>query len=202
MHAVTQLKRLFRIAEGDFTQFAREEVAELLATQLERALADRQVDDREAVQKVRLQESFGLGYDEFLELTRPLFDEVAAQLWEEGVEKGWYVDELERRIAALGTVYSVQWQIDRASAPVYEAIEQASAAEEKQLRGEVRSRHISQDVKDQVWRRDQGRCVECGSQERLEFDHIIPFARGGANTYRNIQLLCEPCNRTKSASIG
>jgi 5-methylcytosine-specific restriction endonuclease McrA len=26
--------------------------------------------------------------------------------------------------------------------------------------------------------------------------------KGGANTYRNIQLLCEPCNRSKSAKIG
>tara|TARA_B100001079_G_scaffold168369_1_gene144474 strand:+ start:3782 stop:4129 length:348 start_codon:yes stop_codon:yes gene_type:complete len=64
------------------------------------------------------------------------------------------------------------------------------------------SRHISQSVKDKVWRRDQGKCVECGSSNRLEFDHIIPFAKGGANTYRNIQLLCEKCNRSKSDKIG
>ena len=42
----------------------------------------------------------------------------------------------------------------------------------------------------------------CGSNENLEFDHIIPFSEGGANTYRNIQLLCQPCNRSKSDSIG
>lgn len=65
-----------------------------------------------------------------------------------------------------------------------------------------RSRHISQNVKDKVWRRDGGKCVECGSQERLEFDHIIPHSKGGSNTYRNIQLLCEHCNRSKSAKIG
>ena len=65
-----------------------------------------------------------------------------------------------------------------------------------------RSRTISQEVKDRVWNRDGGKCVECGSNENLEFDHIIPFSKGGANTYRNIQLLCEPCNRNKSAKIG
>tara|TARA_Y100001935_G_scaffold252060_1_gene255197 strand:- start:413 stop:760 length:348 start_codon:yes stop_codon:yes gene_type:complete len=65
-----------------------------------------------------------------------------------------------------------------------------------------RSRHIAQSVKDKVWRRDQGKCVECGSKHRLEFDHIIPFAKGGSNTYRNIQLLCEKCNRSKSDNIG
>ena len=65
-----------------------------------------------------------------------------------------------------------------------------------------RSRRISQDVKDKVWRRDEAKCVECSSNENLEFDHIIPHSKGGANTYRNIQLLCEKCNRSKSAKIG
>ncbi len=52
-----------------------------------------------------------------------------------------------------------------------------------------------------VWQRDQGCCVKCGSQERLEFDHIIPIVAGGSNTDRNIQLLCESCNRSKGATI-
>jgi 5-methylcytosine-specific restriction endonuclease McrA len=61
---------------------------------------------------------------------------------------------------------------------------------------------ISQSVKDKVWNRDNGKCVECDSNEKLEFDHIIPVSKGGSNTYRNIQLLCEPCNRSKSDKIG
>lgn len=52
-----------------------------------------------------------------------------------------------------------------------------------------------------VWQRDKGQCVKCGSQERLEFDHIIPLAAGGSNTERNIQLLCGACNRSKGATI-
>ena len=52
-----------------------------------------------------------------------------------------------------------------------------------------------------VWRRDKGQCVRCGSRERLEFDHIIPVVAGGSNTERNVQLLCEPCNRSKSARV-
>lgn len=67
---------------------------------------------------------------------------------------------------------------------------------------EKRTRRISQRVKDLVWNRDNGKCVECGSNENLEFDHIIPHSKGGANTYRNIQLLCEGCNRVKSDKIG
>ena len=52
-----------------------------------------------------------------------------------------------------------------------------------------------------VWQRDKGQCVKCGSRERLEFDHIIPVVEGGSSTERNIQLLCEPCNRSKGATI-
>ncbi len=52
-----------------------------------------------------------------------------------------------------------------------------------------------------VWQRDRGQCVKCGGREKLEFDHIIPVASGGSNTERNIQLLCEGCNRSKGASI-
>lgn len=60
---------------------------------------------------------------------------------------------------------------------------------------------ISTRIKDKVWNRDGGKCVICDSNENLEFDHIIPVSKGGANTYRNLQLLCEPCNRSKSAKI-
>ena len=63
-------------------------------------------------------------------------------------------------------------------------------------------RGLTQQTKDKVWNRDGGKCVECGSKEKLEFDHIIPHSKGGSDTYRNIQLLCEKCNRSKSAKIG
>ena len=64
-----------------------------------------------------------------------------------------------------------------------------------------RRERISEDVRNEIWRRDQGRCVRCGSRERLEFDHIVPVSRGGANTVRNIELLCESCNRSKGDSL-
>ncbi len=60
---------------------------------------------------------------------------------------------------------------------------------------------IPERVTHAVWRRDEGRCVECGTKENLEFDHIIPLSRGGANTERNLQLLCATCNARKAAHV-
>ena len=60
---------------------------------------------------------------------------------------------------------------------------------------------IPKEVRFAIWRRDSGKCVKCGSNKNLEFDHIIPAAKGGSNTERNIQLLCEKCNREKSDKI-
>ncbi len=56
-------------------------------------------------------------------------------------------------------------------------------------------------IRHEVWRRDGGTCVDCGSRARLEFDHIIPLSRGGATTVRNLEIRCEFCNRAKGASI-
>ncbi len=64
-----------------------------------------------------------------------------------------------------------------------------------------------------VFRRDGWRCQHCGcaTPESLvgntklpktpTLDHILPFARGGAHSYANTQLLCRACNSRKSASI-
>ncbi len=58
---------------------------------------------------------------------------------------------------------------------------------------------IPQKVKDLVWNRDGGKCVICGTNEHIEFDHIVPVVRGGKSTYRNLQLLCEYHNAQKNA---
>ena len=61
-----------------------------------------------------------------------------------------------------------------------------------------RSRYIPAAVKREVWRRDQGCCSyvdpysgrRCGSRYRLEIDHIVPFALGGATELFNLRLRC------------
>lgn len=57
-------------------------------------------------------------------------------------------------------------------------------------------------VKLEVWKRDKGRCVECGSTQNLHFDHIIPYSKGGSSeTAANIQILCAKHNLSKHADI-
>ncbi len=74
---------------------------------------------------------------------------------------------------------------------------------EELVRREVRAERpsIPEAVRHEVWRRDQGQCVDCGSRENLHFDHVIPWSRGGSNTARNLELRCEPCNLKKGAKV-
>lgn len=76
------------------------------------------------------------------------------------------------------------------------------------------SRYIPQNLKDRIWRRDNGMCQAnwvidpkldknsqeiCGSQTKLEYDHIIPYSKNGPTSYANLKLLCKYHNRKKWA---
>jgi len=41
------------------------------------------------------------------------------------------------------------------------------------------------------------RCVYCGSDEKIEMDHVIPLSRGGPNRIENIAPACRRCNLSK-----
>ena len=63
------------------------------------------------------------------------------------------------------------------------------------------ARSIPAHVRRAVHKRDGGRCsyvdpkgMRCGSKTRLEFDHVVPVARGGPTTIANLRLLCRAHN--------
>lgn len=59
------------------------------------------------------------------------------------------------------------------------------------------SRYVPDKTRMEVFQRDGGACVWCGSQENVEFDHVTPVSKGGKSTACNLQLLCRSCNRKK-----
>ena len=64
------------------------------------------------------------------------------------------------------------------------------------------TRLIPSEVKKEVWKRDKGECVKCGSKKNLHFDHDLPFSKGGTSlNEKNIKLLCAKCNLKKSNKI-
>lgn len=65
-------------------------------------------------------------------------------------------------------------------------------------------RRIPRDIMLKVVRRDGQVCCICHKNvpdDEIEFDHIIPHARGGPTHAENVRLLCRTCNRKKKSSL-
>ncbi len=84
----------------------------------------------------------------------------------------------------------------KAELPLYFVVPEAMMPYEKTTR-----ETITKAMRTEVYRRDNGQCVECGSKEQLHFDHILPVAKGGTTAVCNLQLLCQSCNLAKGARI-
>jgi hypothetical protein len=107
-------------------------------------------------------------------------------------EVNGFHSEEEARLAVLKKYQTERSEIDFLKSRLDESPSKSKTGREP----------IPERIRNEVWRRDGGKCVECDSVYNLEFDHLIPVAKGGSNTARNLRILCEPCNRRKSDSIG
>ena len=81
--------------------------------------------------------------------------------------------------------------------PVFFVNEPFTETKEKRRVGRYIPRHVML----RVVRRDNNQCQICGKllkDDEIEFDHIIPIAKGGSTEEHNLRLTCYDCNRDKS----
>jgi len=55
-------------------------------------------------------------------------------------------------------------------------------------------------LRKEIYARDGGKCLQCGSDYNLTIDHVVPISRGGKNIADNMQTMCAPCNVKKGSS--
>ncbi len=115
-------------------------------------------------------------------------------LWRVGDDFYWDTDDLDAEAIDL-----LVWDRQRRHDARIDRLRTIRAREEEAEQG--RRQRIPDEVRAHVWLRDEGRCVRCGASDDLQFDHIIPVAKGGGAAAGNVQLLCGDCNRQKSDAI-
>lgn len=59
---------------------------------------------------------------------------------------------------------------------------------------------IPDELRWEVWERDNFTCRHCGKRTNLTCDHIIPVAKGGQTVKDNLQTLCKSCNSKKGVT--
>lgn len=52
-----------------------------------------------------------------------------------------------------------------------------------------------------IFRRDDYKCVYCRSSSNLTLDHVLPKSKGGPNTWKNLVTCCGECNVKKGDSL-
>lgn len=62
--------------------------------------------------------------------------------------------------------------------------------------GEITIGDTTRDILFQI-KQEWNKCVYCGSNVDLSFDHIIPISRGGPDNAENQVLSCRSCNSSK-----
>ena len=101
-----RLRVVLRIGEGQLLRHSRPAVEELVTREMFAILDDDQVDPREALYQVALQEALGLGYDEYSALTAAVVNQKLRPILEES-QRGLLAEEFQRRLVALDSLVRV-----------------------------------------------------------------------------------------------
>ena len=137
---------------------------------------------KECIKRNKIGSDFNLDLDEF---RKEMFLKEIAEFNEDDFDDGPFELEEEMSCKEFGHL-----------CPVYFVSEPFT--ETKDTRN--RSRNISYATKVRVARRDNNICQICGKQlldREIEFDHIIPFSKGGSSEESNIRVTCHRCNRKR-----
>ncbi len=120
----------------------------------------------------------------------------------EKIKKGIWSDNGYFHLVDSWREFDGTRQIFKFKLVAVECVASDEVSEDEQASESKRSRIIPTHIKLQVWKRDGGKCVECGATDELHFDHIVPFSKGGTSLKAdNIQILCARHNLEKSAKI-
>ena len=67
----------------------------------------------------------------------------------------------------------------------------------KLCKNATKRKQISPKDRWNIYKRDNFRCIVCGSTKDITIDHIIPVCKGGTNDATNYVTLCSECNLRK-----
>jgi 5-methylcytosine-specific restriction endonuclease McrA len=78
----------------------------------------------------------------------------------------------------------------------------------RKARGSRNPRYIPAPTRRAVWNRDGGQCSyvsdrghRCEARNLLQYDHVIPVARGGSSTVDNVRLRCRAHNQLEAERL-
>ena len=142
--------------------------------------------------------------------TTDRYEEVKQELLEKGAKTEAEINDYFRLLSILNpesndyvsqfSSEDVACRIFGHTCPVF--FLQSGASETKEYR--IEGRYIPRKIMLKVVRRDGQICQSCRinvPDDQIEFDHIIPVAKGGPTSVDNLRVLCSTCNRKKSDSL-
>jgi hypothetical protein len=119
--------------------------------------------------------------------------------------------ELLRRAQDLLATREVPRVLHRALKLLVDDLERQKAAlteKPRSARPSDRARNLPAEVRRAVWKRDGGQCTfvsadghRCGARRWLEFDHVVPVARGGRASVDQIRLRCRTHNQLEAERV-